>query len=600
MRRQSATTTATLRNQLQLESRSLICPTISHRSKTTRQGGVTSLLESEAASPPFVYKPRHYEPDSFDFERVFRLATSNVPVPGKQPKSCSGTTKHGRGFKLQHSGQTRLLARNVTAPQDPITADIIKRMNVASKNLDSKALRSLWSEARNLSWSPRESDASVASVYTGVPEWVCLNFIHAFGKVGEGEGLMVFTYLFKELREHGLLPSPRSFNAAIVQCKYDRRSDEAYAIWEALCKSSIPDVRNWTAWIAVLANTDQPEAAARQLLVMGRLWMDAIDIERDLQQHYSWQHEYQKFIAGFRAQGDKWMQEFKHVPHDRYKHLNDTQSGICKPNEHTISVAISAVYKGTQHPETKVRFAEAIITWTRKLGIPVIADTMIFLIQIFMQAHRAASAQEMLNQLKATGYVPGVIFYTQLLQSLFQSVSENKGPTSQDRRLGIEQTMQFTQGVLMEMEEHGVEPSQISYSTIINGLMRIPNSDVAIDRMLEYMREKGVVVSKHVHTILIQAILRDAISTKVPRKLLLSRLLSSVRQMEREKTGVDGNIGCVLVAAFAKLDDIDGLREWMRKGDGRDGWTVTPGARRAAVSAMQRAGLWQDAERYAS
>ncbi|KAF7537545.1 hypothetical protein G7Z17_g12827 [Cylindrodendrum hubeiense] len=278
--------------------------------------------------------------------------------------------------------------------------------------------------------------------------------------------------LMKELE---IEPTVKTYTAMLHGWKLCKDVGKIEALWGQLIQSGMKlDVIIWTERVAALIDGGRPQEGVDALIQMVAIWKQAVK--------------------------------------------DGHQSDAVEPTISVVNAAFSALLR---HGDPQK--ANQVLAWAGREGFTPDVRTYNILIRESLRADDPEDAKDLLRSMKNQDIQPDSATFTILLEGVITRMGDEASPAEQ---------VHAVDQVFADIEAANLKPNQETYGKMLYSVASLPNgSEEAIAAVQAHMRGKGITVTAHMVTILVErALSRDPPDIHAVRDLLREHKLKSVDQ----------------------------------------------------------------------
>ncbi|KAL6399012.1 hypothetical protein AUP68_17548 [Ilyonectria robusta] len=277
------------------------------------------------------------------------------------------------------------------------------------------------------------------------------------------------------MKELGIQPTVKTYTAMLHGWKMCKDLGKIEALWSQLVQSGMKlDVIIWTERISALIDGGRSQEGVDALVEMVTTWKQAVKQGR--------------------------------------------QAHAVEP---TIAV-VNAAFNGLLRLGDPQK-ANQVLSWAGQEGFMPDIRTYNILIRESLRADDPEDAKDLLRSMKNQGVQPDAATFTVLLEGVIGRMGDEATP---------EEQVQAVDQVFADIESANLVPNQETYGKMLYSVAGLPNgSEEAIAAVQAHMRGKGITVTAHMVTILVErALSRDPPDIHAVRDLLREHKLKTVDQ----------------------------------------------------------------------
>ncbi|OMP82963.1 Pentatricopeptide repeat-containing protein, chloroplastic [Diplodia seriata] len=331
--------------------------------------------------------------------------------------------------------------------------------------------------------------------------------------------------VWNKMIENGIKPTIKTWTAMIDGCGKARDTEGMEQIWVRMLNSGVqPDVYAWSARVSGMMRAGRLRQGFAVLDEMAKIWT----------------------LAHKRAQSAAKKRKTK----------VDTAELPAKPNTVVLNGAITAL--ASRPPRRNENFLGPVLEWAKSLSIQPDIITYNSLISLSLRSGNTEEAMNLLQRMERVNVQPDVATFSIILNSIFRSGAPTK--------LSQEEQHEKVMAVLGNLETHGIEVTGHIFGTLIDGLLKRHDNEVAARAVLAHMVAKGLQVPPHIYT---------SLMTHYFERHDLAAVDALWAQIEASGTVLDIVFFDRMIEQYARIHDVDRMMVFLKRMSNRGlapGW----------------------------
>ena len=337
-------------------------------------------------------------------------------------------------------------------------------------------------------------------------------------------------------------------------------------------------------WNHMLRSNTKPAQEHWQIMLVGcrkikdyasmqQIWQNMINsgIQPDIQSWTEWIHG--SILCGKWKRGLQALDEVCRTFSPSGKSENEQIHGISQPLCAPINAALSALVA-----VGKIAEADDVLKWAKKDIGQFNTTTFNIVLRPAVRAGQHETVQRVLKDMQAHHCSPGVVTFTILLDGLIRN------PTSSFHTRSFDEQQKLITDMIYDLETNGLKANAHTYGTMLDGLLGTkPPNIIAARAVLAHMAANNIKASAHVCTILIS----HYFSSNPPDLAAIDGLWKRIKS---ERGSVDHIFYDRMIEGYGRIGEVERMLEFLRHmpTEGRrPGWLALCGALRALIRAEE-------------
>ena len=337
-------------------------------------------------------------------------------------------------------------------------------------------------------------------------------------------------------------------------------------------------------WNHILKSNTKPLQEHWQIMLVGcrkikdyasmqQIWQNMITsgIQPDIQSWTEWIHG--SILSGNWKRGLQALDEVCKTFSPRGKleegHIDTMSQPLCA----AINAALSALVAVDKNAE-----AADVFTWAKKDVGQFNTTTFNIVLRPAVRAGHHEAVQQILKDMQAHHCPPGVVTFTILLDGLMRN------PTSTFLTRSFDEQRRVITDMISTLEKNGLKANAYTYGTMLDGLLGTkPPNIIAARAVLDHMNANKVKASSHVYTILVS----HYFSSIPPDLAAIDGLWKRIRS---DRGVVDHIFYDRMIEGYGRIGEVERMLEFLRRmpTEGkRPGWMALCSALRALIRAEE-------------